>query len=195
MASRAHAINNYSFGNGHARPRRQLWFRSDADPVVLPRTSLLRAGGGAFATAFAMGALLLGSAYAAYHQPLPQLAETPAIPLTDAWQPDAMFASAQLTNVLQGPLSAAHDKVISVAETNLEEDVPSSSSASSSEARSSEPREVIIDDSKMYPPPKPEPYPNPTTTPPDAIAAPAAAPHVPTPALDPENPYRDSEQL
>jgi hypothetical protein len=194
MASRAHVIHDYAFGNGHARPRRQLQYRNDTDPVVVPRTNILQAGGGALATAFAMGALLLGSAYAAYHQPAPQLQDTPALPVADTWQPDTLFAAAQLTNVLQGPLSAAPDKPGPfIAETSLEEDVQSSSSLA--ESRSSESREVIIDDSKMYPPTQSVPYPNPTTTPPDAVAPPATTPQTPTPALDPENPYRDSEQL
>ena len=69
---------------------------------------------------------------------------------------------------------------------------------------SPESREVIIDDSKLYPlddskryprtaPPEQPPvtYPNPVTTPPDAIAPPATNPAEPAPTLDPENPYRD----
>jgi hypothetical protein len=39
-------------------------------------------------------------------------------------------------------------------------------------------------------PATPEVYPNPTTTPPDGVAPPEATPEVPSPVLDPENPYR-----
>lgn len=200
MASKAHIINDYSFGNARHRPR-QLLFRRQ-DPVVLPRTSIWRAGGGAIATALAMGAIVVGSVYAAYREPPPQLAETPALAPLENWQPDASVGAARMTNLLQGPALSVPDKAAPffAAEADAGEDVPSTSfvspsQSSSTEPRSSESREVIIDDSKMYPPAAtPAPYPNPTTTPPDAVAPPATN-VTPPPATDAENPYRDSEQL
>ena len=200
MASKAHVIHDYSFGGAYARPRRQVWKRRDTDPVVVPRTSMWRTGGGAIATAIAMGALVVGSAYAAYRPTTPQLAETPALPLSDAWQPDTTFVGARVTNALLGPARAVPDKVAPLGEAEAEDAVPwyapasqSDSSSFESAAPESRPesREVIIDDSKMYPAPKTEPYPNPTTTPPDAVAPAPATPLAPAPSLDPENPYRD----
>lgn len=198
MASRAHIIHDYSFSGGRSHPR-QVWYRRE-DPVELPRTSIWRAGGGALLTAVAMGALVVGSVYAAFHEAPPQLAETPALPAIETWQPDASLNSARITNLLQGPALSVPDRVTPFMQTDLLEDVPATSSEAASsdaispESRAPESREVIIDDSKMYPPAPavtPTPYPNPTTTPPDAIAPPEATPGTPTPTIDAENPYRD----
>jgi hypothetical protein len=215
MASRTHDFHDYSFGSTHSRPR-QVWYRRE-DPVELPRTSIWRAGGGAIATAAAMGALVIGSAYAAFREtPAPLLEDTPALPPIATWQPDLTVSQAHVINVLQGPAMSVPEKAGTTVAAEAEEDVPPSSfEAPSSKARSfdspppespsfasppPESREVIIDDSKMYPPTStPAPYPNPTTTPPDAVAPPVTNPAVTNPSpsappLDTENPYRDSEQ-
>ena len=205
MASRTHDFHDYSFGSAHSRPR-QIWYRRE-DPVELPRTSIWRAGGGALATAAAMGALVIGSAYAALREtPPPLREETPVLPAIEAWQPAATLSQAQVINLLQGPAMSVREKAASSVATETERDVPSSSfEGSSSESRSSESRssespsfvapppesrEVIIDDSKMYPP-TPAPYPDPTTTPPDAVAPPVTGPSTSTPQLDSENPYQE----
>jgi hypothetical protein len=198
MASRAHSFHDYSFGSAHSRPR-QLYYRRE-DPVQLPRTSIWRAGGGALVTAVAMGALVIGSAYAALREtPPPLVEETPALPPLENWQPDPALTRAHVLKGLQGPAMSVPEKAASFAEsevgTGSEQGVSSPSLPPiSSEApfmsRPPESREVIIDDSKMYPPTStPVPYPDPTTTPPDVIAPPEMGPS--TPAPDPENPYRD----
>jgi hypothetical protein len=218
MASKAHVFHDYSFGSAHSRPR-QLWYRRE-DPVELPRNSIWRAGGGALVTVAAMGALVLGSAYAASRETPPPMAETPALPPLENWQPDPTVIQARVMNVLQGPALSVPEKAAPFMDAETAGDVPATSASSESpsfesrapesrapESRAPESREVIIDDSKMYPPtPTPAPYPNPTTTPPDAIAPPEAAPASPAPApvpgldpapsahvpgLDPENPYQD----
>jgi hypothetical protein len=206
MASKAHVFHDYSFGSAHSRPR-QLWYRRE-DPVELPRNSIWRAGGGALlATLAAMGALVLGSAYAASRETPPQMAETPALPPLENWHPDPTVNQAQVMNVLLGPALSAPEKPAPFVDANPAGDVPSTSTSSESpssaspssespsfDSRAPKSREVIIDDSKMYPPtPTPAPYPNPTTTPPDAIAPTetAPAPAVPVPVPEPENPYFD----
>ena len=208
MASRTHDFHDYSFGSAHSRPR-QIWYRRE-DPVELPRTSIWRAGGGAIATAAAMGALMIGGAYAALREaPPPLLEETPALPPIEVWQPAATLSQAHVINVVQGPAMSVPEKTgASVAsETETEADVPSASfeapssqspsfespssqSPSLAPPPSSASREVIIDDSKTYPA-TPAPYPNPTSTPPDAVAPPVADTPASTPPLDTENPYRD----
>jgi hypothetical protein len=207
MASRTHDFHDYSFGSAHSRPR-QVWYRRE-DPVELPRTSVWTAGGGLLVAAAAMAALAIGGAYAAVHEaPPPLLEETQALPPIEAWQPTATLSQAQVINVLQGPAMSVPEKTGTSVASETEQDVPStsfeapSSQSPSFEAPSSaspslapppsESREVIIDDSKLYPP-TPAPYPNPTTTPPDAVAPPVTDPSTATPPpLDTENPYRDS---
>lgn len=207
MASRTHNFHDYSFGSAHSRPR-QVWYRRE-DPVELPRTSIWRAGGGAIATAVALGALVIGSAYAAFRESPPQLLEaTPALPPVATWQPNATLSQAHVINALHGPAMSVPEQDATSAAIETESGAPSTSSElRSSELRSSqspppespsfaspppESREVIIDDSKLYPPTSPPaPYPNPTTTPPDAVAPPVTGPATSTPPLDPENPYRE----
>jgi hypothetical protein len=201
MASRAHVIPDYSFSNpqSQARPRRPvIWYRDD--PVVVPRSSVWSAGGGVIVAAIAIGAIVAASAYSAFRAEPPKLAETPVAPLEDTWQLDPLVQDAHVTNLLAGPTRA----VPSLA-------APNDASAFDDEPFvSSRPDEVIIDDSApgvqehlpgvaSEPPStpsapaveEPKPYPNPTTTPPEAIAPPSTTPETPTPALDPENPYRD----
>lgn len=198
MASRAHVIHDYSFGGARSLRRRQAWFLRD-EPVTLPKNSFWVAGFGAIATVAATAAIVAGAAYAAYHVAPASLTETPALAPTEIWQPDlAVVNQAGLVNLLQGPALAVPDK----ATPGLE-----SIDETAAAATPFDTREVIIDDSKLYPldeskryprtaqPEQPPvPYPNPTTTPPDAIAPPAPptmTPAEPAPSLDPENPYRD----
>lgn len=196
MASRAHVID-YAFHHPQPRPRRPAHYPND--PVIVPRSSVWRAGGGVIATALALGAIVAASAYAAYHPEPPALAETPTAPLVSSWQLDSLVQDAHVKNLLAGPAHA----VPNVAR-------PNDTSAFDDEPFVSTPTDhVVIDDSapgvqEHLPGVAPESpavpsnpgverptYPNPVTTPPDAIAPPDTAPQTPTPALDPENPYRD----
>ena len=203
MASKTHDFHDYSFGSAHARPR-QVWYRRE-DPVELPRTSVWRAGGGALVAAAAVAALALGSAYAAFREPPPQLVEqTPALPPIATWQPDAAFTQAHVINMLQGPARSVPEKAATPVATETENEVPWPSGESPSpvsrapgapspEAPSfaspaPESRDLIGDDSKLYPP-APAPYPDPTTTPPEAIAP--SGPGTMTSPSDAENPYQD----
>lgn len=196
MASKAHVIHDYSFGGARSLRRRQAWYLRD-EPITLPKSSLWAAGFGAIATAAATAAIVAGAAYAAFHVAPARLTETPTLAPAEAWQPDlAAVNQAGLVNLLQGPALAVPDKAT----------LPSESADETAAATTTSPdtREVIIDDTKLYPldeskryprtaPPEQPPvlYPNPTTTPPDAIAPPASTPAQPSPSLDPENPYRD----
>ncbi|MES1186601.1 MAG: hypothetical protein ABUL60_22500 [Myxococcales bacterium] len=196
MASRAHVIHDYSFSNPQARPRRQIRYRDD--PVVVPRSSVWRAGGGVVVSALALGAIVAASAYAAYHPEPPALAETPSAPLLDTWQLDPLVQDAHVTNLLAGPARAVPNRAAPNAGSFLDDEP----------FISTPPDQVIINDSAqgvqehlpgVAPEPapastapevaEPKPYPNPTTTPPEAIAPTSPTPQTST--LDPENPYRD----
>jgi hypothetical protein len=199
MASRAQVIHDYSFGGARSLRRRQAWYHSE-DPITLPKSSVWVAGLGALVTALATGAIVAAGAYAAFHVAPARLSDTPELAPAREWQPDlASVNAAGLVRLMQGPALAVPDKALAPLE-NVEE----SAAAAAAATTPSESREVIIDDSKLYPldeskryprtaPPEqpPVPYPDPVTTPPDAIAPPATNPAKPTPILDPENPYRD----
>ena len=200
MASKTHHFHDYSFGSAHSRPRQALYRRQD--PVELPRTSAWRAGGGALVAAAAVAALVLGSAYAAFREPTPPLAEqTLALPPMETWRPDAALTQGHVINVLQGPAMSVPEQAATSVRAKTEDDVPLPSSLSPSaesrphESRSPdtppsespsfasplpESRDVIIDDSKVSPTEPPR-YPDPTTTPPDAIAPPVTGPGTTTP--------------
>jgi len=183
MASKAHVTHDYSFGHAPTRSRRQLWLPLD-EPIELPRKSLWSVGGGALITVLAMASLLVGSEYAASSRVAPSLAETPALPLAETWQPDSSLAQARLTNLLKGPALAVPDQAVATNPTNTSE----------APKNVSHPHEVVSDGAAPYPAEtRAAPYPNPTTTPPDAFAPPNTDPRVPTPLLDAENPYRESE--
>lgn len=202
MASRAHAIHDYSLAPSHARTRRQVWYRND--PVVVPRSSLWRTGGGVIVTALAMGAIVAGSAYAAFRSEPPALAETPTAPLEDSWQLDSFVQQANVANLLSGPARAVPSLEGANSAARLDEEPMFSEPAPSNtlpslptEPSSGSSSEPPLPGTRTLPYPGPAttapalPYPNPTTTPPDAVAPPDTAPETPTPALDPENPYRD----
>jgi hypothetical protein len=198
MASKAHVIHDYSFGGARSLRRRQAWQLRD-EPITLPKNSLWVAGFGAIATASATAAIVAGAAYVAFHVAPARLTETPTLAPAEAWQPDlAAVNQAGLVKLLQGPALAVPDQATLLSE-NADE-----TAAAAAATTSPDTREVIIDDTKLYPPDEsrrypgtappeqaPVPYPNPTTTPPDAIAPPANSPTQPSPSLDPENPYRD----
>jgi hypothetical protein len=206
MASRAHVIHDYSLAPPHARTRRQVWYRNDrdrSDPIVVPRSSLWRAGGGLITTALAMGAIVTGSAYAAFHTEPPALSQTPAAPLIDTWQLDPLLQQANITNLLAGPARAVPSLALPDNSARLDEE-PIFSPPALSGAPQLGPAELSPEPShdeslpgtRTLPYPGPAtapalPYPNPTTTPPDVVAPTDTAPQTPTPKLDPENPYRD----
>ena len=195
MASRAHVIHDYSFGGTRALRRRQAWYLAD-DPIKLPKSSVWVVGFGALATAAATAAIVAAGAYAAFHVAPARLTETPALAPTEIWRPDlAAMSEAGRVRLMQGPAFAVRDKALPLASREGPEEAAMSSSDS---------REIIIDDSQLYPlddskryprtaPPEQPPvqYPNPVTTPPEGIAPPATTPVEPAPTLDPENPYRD----
>lgn len=203
MASRAHVIHDYSFGGARSLRRRQAWYLAE-DPVKLPKSSFWVASLGALATAAATAAIVAAGASVAFNAAPARLTDTPALAPAEVWQPDlAAVNEAGRARLMFGPALAVPDKAAPLASAEGSDDAMMSSSES---------REVIIDDSKLYPldeakryprtaPPEqpPVPYPNPVTTPPDAIAPPATTPAEPAPtpepapALDPENPYRDGE--
>ena len=192
MTSRAH-VYDYSFNDDARRPRRQLRFRED--PIVLPKSSVWSTGGGLVAVALAAGALVVCSAYAAYHAEPATLTDTLSLPLERDWQPQSTNVRAQVTNLLSGPALAVPSVASATPNHEFDTDTP---------IMSSDAHEVTIDDSapgaqSHFPQATPIPVapddrrtvvPDPTTTPPDAIAPPNSAPETPTPVLDPENPYR-----
>ena len=201
MASRAHVVYDYPISREHW-PQREVWYRND-EPVVLPRTSAFRLSGGLILAALTAGALLAGSAYSVLYTPPPPLAETPIASLTRDYTVDTQVERANVTNQLSGPALAVPQTGEAVGAE--EQDVPMFGSDSRD-------HEVFIDDSApgaqprmpqtspaMPPPQAPKlpqaepsaPYPNPTITPPEGIAPDPASPQTPTPALDPQNPYRD----
>ena len=185
MASRAHAIHDYSLG-GAARHRRPVRFQTD-DPVDLPRSHGTGITGSLVGAGMLALALVAGATYAVYYTGMPVLAETPAQAVVSEWLPDEQATRAQLTNLLSGPAVAVRDLPIPGIADGYNEP------------------QVIVNDSvppaqETFPQPTPDllpaaPYPNPTTTPPEGVAPPDTSPQTPTPALDPENPYQDSEQL
>jgi len=196
MASRAHAIHDYPFATPHGRARREVWYRTDDDPVVLPRSKSYGISLRSALAALIASGLVVASSYALFSSPQPKLGETAAAPLWRDWQPNLDVERANVTNQLSGPALAV-PSIGSPTTTDFAADTPIMSPA--------RPDEVIIDDSlqlKSDQPPSPPaqapeavpaPYPNPTTTPPEGIApdaAPDASPATPTPSLDPENPYR-----
>jgi len=196
MASRAHIIHDYSLAPPRARTHRQVWFNDD--PVVLPRSSVWRAGGGIIATALAVGALVAAGAFAGYRTDTPTLSETPALPLADDWQPDTFVQQAHVTALLAGPAhavpsvagpSAAFDSEPFVSAPTHETVIDDSAPGVQEHLPGVTPPSALVPDQPVVTPPAT--YPNPTTTPPEAVAPPNTNPETPTPALDPENPYRD----
>lgn len=197
MAARAHVIHDYVVATPRARARRQVRYADD--PVVLPRSSVWSAGAGIIAAAVAIGAIVTASAFAGFRPETPVLSETPALPMMDNWQPDSLVGQANVTNLLAGPAHAVPSHAGAHNTARLDEGPMFSEPALSSPAPLS-PAELSLEPplpgTRTLPYPGPAespslPYPNPTTTPPDAIAPAESTPQTPSPALDPENPYRE----
>jgi len=199
MASRAHAVRHYSFGNVASRPQSDAWYRRE-DPVVLPRSGGVRLDYRLIAAALAASALVTAATYGVFYTAPPIVAETAELPLSGAWSLDtAALESAHVSRALSGPAVAARD--VPRAQQRSEPEVffdegaaasePTSSDVSASSTSLSSP-EAFSTPSVPTDAPRdaaPAPYPNPTTTPPDAIAPPEASP-IDAPKLDTENPYR-----
>ncbi len=194
MASRAHVIHDISFGSDARRPRRHVQFRVQ-DPIVLPRSSAWSTGAGLIAVTLAAGALVVGSAYAAFHSEPTALAETPPVSLERDWQPLLVDSRAKVTNLLSGPAFAVPAVVPSMPPGDVELDAPLMSS-DAPQAAIDEPAAGTRQQRWPQATPRSLPdspralVPDPTTTPPDAIAPPDSAPEAPTPLFDSENPYR-----
>jgi hypothetical protein len=208
MASRAHAIHDYDYDHdvrhGSERPRRQVSYRSSEDPIEIPRGHNRDGGGLAIAvSALIASSVILGGAYAIYVGPPPAMAATPALPLYPTWQRDDQPQKAELQRALQGPALAVPNAgpAGTLEEQVNETPVHAAAPAVAPGARgpSGGSPEVIIDDRYQLPQPalqapqmEPAPYPDPIKTPPDGVG-PSLDLDAPTPALDPENPYRETE--
>jgi hypothetical protein len=189
MASRAHAIHDYSLIGAPERHRRQVRFETN-DPVVLPRHHATGITAGLLGAGAAAIALVAGATYAVYYTGLPSLEETPAVATVNDWHPDQQITAAQLTNVLSGPTIAVRDLPIpGIADGYNEPQVIVNDSAPGAQETFPQPAEPSMSTAPAAP------YPNPTTTPPEGMAPPEASPQTPTPAVEPDNPYRDSEQF
>jgi len=199
MASRAHVIHHFSLDD--SRPRRHVRYGSD-DPIVLPLSRSWGMNGAVLVLALVTAGVAAASAYSVFRsQPAatPTLAETPVLPLERDLDSDAELMHAHVIQALNGPAFAVRNIVAPGSE---EVKAPETAIPTASAHR----HDYIVDDSapgvqpksaEPLPPveaPFPErmspPYPNPSTTPPEGIAPPEIAPETPTPALDPENPYR-----
>lgn len=204
----AHVYHDHPFGRVPPRRRREVSFRDrEEEPIVLPRSSLFRAGGGLLLALTAGAAIVAGSAYAAYHTDAPALLPTPTSPLSRGWQPDPDVTHAKVTNLLSGPALAAPERGAEASAGDaMTGDSPQGESLRSTSAGPSRAQsksdDSILEDGALAPSFPPVPYPNPTMTPPEGIAppdsapqapTPDSAPQAPTPALDPENPYHDRE--
>jgi len=213
MAARAHVAPDYSFGNEASRPRRDVYYRRE-DPVVLPRSRGFSLDYRLIAAALAATALVTAATYGVFSASAPTLAETPTLPLVRDWSPGIDTGRASMLKALAGPSlstrslaaapltasDAAADAEASAPPANFPQStVPSRTAPQSPPASARSPRDSSSSSSSEEPkvqdlvpelPPTPEVYPNPTSTPPEGVAPPEVSPEVPTPALDPENPYR-----
>jgi len=206
MASRAHAAHQHSFGGASSRPRREVWLQRD-DPIVLPRSSSSEASGVLLAAALAAFCIVGASAYAVSYAPPAALAETPLLPLNSDAGVDAQVTAAHVLAALNGPAFAVPDRAaapISVNDENASVAPPEErpdyvidDSAPGEQERFPQPPAIAPLEAPYPEPARPPsadptapPYPDPTRTPPEGVAPPHTAPQIPTPALDPENPYR-----
>jgi hypothetical protein len=194
MASRAHAVRQYSFGSTAPGARREIWYRRE-DPVVLPRSRGWSIDYRLIAAALAASALVATATYGAYYTAPPALAETPTESANREWQPDTALASASATKALNGPLFAA-PSVSTVEQPPSEEVFFDGANTGTQESLTPDPSSRgsatdLPDPSRLQPSlsQEPIPYPNPTTTPPDAIA-PTETPANEPAETDPDNPYR-----
>jgi hypothetical protein len=139
------------------------------------------------------------SAYSVFRTEPAALAETPLLPLERDARSDPELTHAHVIKGLNGPAFAVRS---SEAPESASVDAVESLTPTTSAYRN----DHVIDDAAPgvqpqllqqpapieapYPERVSPPYPNPSTTPPEGIAPPDTAPETPTPALDPENPYR-----
>jgi hypothetical protein len=211
MASRAQAIHDYSFGYARTRPRHEVWYPADEDPVVLPRSEHWSGSGVLAAAAAVATVLVVGFGYVMYTMSQPTLRPTQESGIVSSWQPDPEIARSKALIAAVGPSLSLR----SIAEPPSEQVAPQADSPNvvttptrsnavvggSSEvlindsapgAQESFPQPSTVDSGKVTAPSDatapPAVYPNPTTTPPDQVAP--ATPEAPAPSLDPENPYR-----
>src|SRR5688500_3415054 len=103
MASRAHVMHDFGLGRASERPRREVWYRSSEDPIVILRGSSSSSGLAMLISAVIASSVILGGAYAIYVGPPATMARTEAQPLTPSWQLDAQPHRANVETVLRGP--------------------------------------------------------------------------------------------
>jgi hypothetical protein len=212
MASRAHVIYDYPSHEALTPPRRDILFRGDDEPVVLPRRESWNVNFTLVASAIAAAALTLSATYAIYGSGSPTLGPTEAAELTPTWIPDAEPWRAALFERLLGHAQAVPSVGEIAAEPEHEAASPEQAAPAERELTGDESsalapppetpftieRRVTPDEPSLAPPAQPEapapaPYPNPTTTPPE-IPAPRAVPaplppSSPSPLQAPDNPY------
>lgn len=191
MASRAHSIHDH-FDYEH-RPRRAVRYPGDDDPVVLPRDKSAGTGLALAGSALVAVALIAGGGYAISTVPsVPELAVTPALPVTTSWQPDAEAFRARALAAVQGPAYAvpsvqsapeAADDADAVAPEPLGVDGPA---IAPSAPRPREPGSV--EDSPSSSRPAPESGPTAPVSPDPALEAPTAVPPEATPVIPYPNP-------
>lgn len=211
MASRAHLIHQYP-PSGALRPRREVWFRSDDEPVVLPRRRSSDVNFTLVAAGLAAAALTFGAAFALYGASAPVLAPSEPASITPSWTPDPEPVRATLVERLSGPAPAAPGLVQGVRDASD----PPQQSSSLATGETGE-RELTGDEASLLSKPpetsftierpvkpgelgaapagqRPEapieaPYPNPTTTPPEVMPQDAPSLPAPAPAREQDNPY------
>lgn len=198
MASRAHAVRSYSFGNDAPRVRRDVWYRRE-DPVVLPRSRGFGVDYRLIGAALAASALVTLATYATFYTSPSPLAETPTEALAREWAPDVEMARASNLVLLSGPAHATR----SVGATEHESDEvffdassgtagPLSSDDERAFPHETTPRTSLSEESAVTTkaPADPIAYPDPIRTPPDAIAPSTSSAETPAPVTEPDNPYR-----
>lgn len=215
MATRAHALRDYSLAAPSSRPRRQVWIDPGEDEVVLPRGRSERVGGALIVSAVLATALVGGAAYAIYWSAPPQLSESQAAPLEKTYSEDPLVGRANMARALAGPARSTPPAPLAEGQAAATAGVP---------AREASSEAVIFDDSapgfqQSLPQPSvderartqsalaepssadealPRPeapsggesqplYP-PLTTPPEMVEPPSL-PEPSLPRLDPDNPY------
>ncbi|HEY6078388.1 MAG TPA: hypothetical protein VIW29_06275 [Polyangiaceae bacterium] len=196
MASRAPMIHQYP-ASGALRPRRDVWFRADEEPVVLPRRSSWSVNFTLIAAGLAAAVLTFGAATLVYGIGAPVLGPREPASLTPTWTPDSQPVRALLTERLNrqaqlAPSQAQPAPAQSVSPAPGERELTGDEAQQMSlppETSFTIERPVKPEEPNLpMPAQRPEapvqpPYPNPTTTPPEIM--PQDAPRLP----DPENPY------
>jgi hypothetical protein len=197
-------MHDYGLGRASERPRRQVWYRSSEDPIEIPRGSSSSGSLAMVISAVIASSVILGGAYAIYVGPPATMARTEVQALTPTWQLDTQPQRANVEKVLRGqaPLvpnvapSTTEQQEAAPAVPGSSVATPTAPAAPSNPPASTRSSEVVIDDRYQLPQPsaapetQPQVYPDPVKTPAEAIG-PELNLDKPTPALDPENPYRE----